>query len=131
MLEQMRQQSRSLLIYVLFGIVIAVFIINFGPQSPGGCNRGKGAAVQSSLEGARVKGRLLSRQDYMYGMMMIGAQNIPPQRAKMMRLHETVMDMLIDRELLAESAEAERARHEQPETPMLARLRAIKRQQAG
>ena len=29
MLEQMRQQSRSLLIYVLFGIVIAVFIINF------------------------------------------------------------------------------------------------------
>jgi len=107
MLEQMRQQSRSLLIYVLFGIVIAVFIINFGPQSPGGCNRGKGAAVQSSLEGARVKGRLLSRQDYMYGMMMIGAQNIPPQRAKMMRLHETVMDMLIDREIMA--SEAERA----------------------
>ena len=75
MLEQMRQQSRSLLIYVLFGIVIAVFIINFGPQSPGGCNKGR--SVQSSVEGARVKGHLLSRQDYMYGMMMVGAQNIP------------------------------------------------------
>jgi peptidyl-prolyl cis-trans isomerase D len=105
MLEQMRQQSRSLLIYVLFGIVIAVFIINFGPQSPGSCNRGR--AVQSSVEGARVKGHLLSRQDYMYGMMMVGAGNIPPQRAKMMRLHETVMDMLIDREIMA--SEAERA----------------------
>src|SRR5262245_55939453 len=37
MLEQMRRSSQSLLIYVLFGIVIAVFIINFGPQSTGGC----------------------------------------------------------------------------------------------
>ena len=102
MLEQMRQQSRSLVIYVLFGIVIAVFIINFGPQSPGGCNKGR--AVQSSVEGARVKGHLLSRQDYMYGMMMVGAQNIPPQRAKMMRLHESIMDMLIDREIMASEA---------------------------
>jgi len=105
MLEQMRQQSRSLVIYVLFGIVIAVFIINFGPQSPGGCDK-KGVAT-SSVEGARVKDRLLSRQDYMYGMMMVGVQNIPPQRAKMMRLHESVMDMLIDREIMA--GEAERA----------------------
>jgi peptidyl-prolyl cis-trans isomerase D len=106
MLEQMRQQSRSLLIYVLFGIVIAVFIINFGPQSPSGCNRGKNAQ-QANLEGAKINGRLLTRQDYMYGLMMVGVQNIPPQRAKMMRLHETVMDMLIDREILA--GEAERA----------------------
>jgi hypothetical protein len=37
----------------------------------------------------------------------------------------------IDQELFTEAAEAERARHQQPETPMLARLRAIKRQQAG
>jgi peptidyl-prolyl cis-trans isomerase D len=105
MLEQMRQQSRSLLIYVLFGIVIVVFIINFGPQSPTSCGRGRGA--QTTVEGARVKGRLLSQQDYMYGMMMVGAQNFPPQRAKAMRLHESVMDMLIDREIMA--SEAERA----------------------
>jgi peptidyl-prolyl cis-trans isomerase D len=104
MLEQMRQQSRSLIIYVVFGILIAVFIINFGPQSPSGCNRGRG---QPDIEGARVEGHLLTRQDYMYGMMMVGAQNIPPQKAKMMRLHETVMDMLIDREIMA--TEAQRA----------------------
>jgi len=35
MLEQMRKSSRSLLIMVLFGIVIVVFIVNFGPQSQG------------------------------------------------------------------------------------------------
>ena len=49
MLKQMRQQSRSLLIYVLFGIVIAVFIINFGPQSPGGCNRGRKSRAGSMV----------------------------------------------------------------------------------
>jgi peptidyl-prolyl cis-trans isomerase D len=106
MLEQMRQQSRSLLIYVLFGIVIAVFIINFGPQSPGSCNRGKGPQSAAG-EGAKVNGHVIGRQDYMYGLMMVGVQNIPPQRAKMMRLHETVMDLLIDREIMA--GEAERA----------------------
>ena len=106
MLEQMRQQSRSLLIYVLFGIVIAVFIINFGPQGPNSCNKTRGPQT-SNIEGARVRGHLLTRQDYLYGMMMVGAQNIPPQRAKMMRLHESIMDMLIDREIMA--SEAERA----------------------
>jgi peptidyl-prolyl cis-trans isomerase D len=102
MLEQMRQQSRSLLIYVLFGIVIAVFIINFGPQSPSGCSRGD---TRGGIEGALVQGHAITQQDYMYGMMMVGAQNFPPQRAKMMRLHEAVMDMLIDREIMAIQAE--------------------------
>jgi peptidyl-prolyl cis-trans isomerase D len=105
MLEQMRQQSRSMIIYVLFGVIIAVFIINFGPQSPNSCGgRGRG---QVSVEGARVKDRLLTQQDYLYGMMMLNAQNIPPQRAKAIRLHESIMDMLIDREIMA--SEAERA----------------------
>ena len=36
----------------------------------------------------------------------------------------------IDREIADERAEAERSWREQPETPLLARLRAIKRQQA-
>jgi peptidyl-prolyl cis-trans isomerase D len=104
MLEQMRQQSRSLIIYVLFGIVIAVFIVNFGPQSPSGCD-GRGEGAQSGIEGARVKDRTIGRQSYLYGMTMVGAQNIPPQRAKMMRLHETIMDLLIDREIMASEAE--------------------------
>jgi hypothetical protein len=37
----------------------------------------------------------------------------------------------IDRELSAELAEAERARQAQPESAVIARLRALKREQAG
>jgi peptidyl-prolyl cis-trans isomerase D len=100
MLEQMRQQSRSLLIYLLFGIVIVVFVINFGPQSSGAC--GQEGRVEGDV--ARVGDRILTRQDYIYGLTMVGGGDIPPQRAKMMRLHETVMDLLIDREILAAEA---------------------------
>ena len=35
MLEQMRRSSQSVLIYVLFRFLIAIFIINFAPQSRG------------------------------------------------------------------------------------------------
>jgi peptidyl-prolyl cis-trans isomerase D len=64
----------------------------------------KGGA-QPNIEGARVLGRLITQQNYLYGMTMVGAQNFPPQRAKMMRLHESIMDMLIDREIMANEAE--------------------------
>ena len=33
MLEQLRQQSRSFIIWILFGIIIVVFVISFGPQA--------------------------------------------------------------------------------------------------
>ena len=33
MLQEMRENSRSAIIYVLFGILIAAFVISFGPQS--------------------------------------------------------------------------------------------------
>ena len=58
MLEQMRQQSRSLLIYLLFSIVIVVFIVNFGPQSIGGCGMRMPNRVTESA--ARVDGRTLT-----------------------------------------------------------------------
>ena len=35
MLAAMRANSRNVIIYVLFGILIAVFVINFGPGSNG------------------------------------------------------------------------------------------------
>ena len=38
MLGYMRQRSRSVIIYLFFGIIIVVFVINFGPQSRG-CQR--------------------------------------------------------------------------------------------
>jgi peptidyl-prolyl cis-trans isomerase D len=104
MLEQMRQQSRSLLIYLLFSIVIVVFIVNFGPQSIGGCGMRMPQRVTEAA--ARVDGRSVTLKDWTYAFTVLNAAQIPPQQAKQMRLKETIMDMLIDRELLA--AEAQR-----------------------
>jgi peptidyl-prolyl cis-trans isomerase D len=103
MLEQMRKSSQSLLIYVLFGIVIAVFIINFGPQS-----RGSGCDGQSSAGdhyAAKVSGDVVSTSDFRYGFLFLGGAQYPAQMAKQQRLKETVMDKLIERELLAQEAE--------------------------
>jgi peptidyl-prolyl cis-trans isomerase D len=104
MLQQMRDQSRSLLIYLLFSIVIVVFIVNFGPQSTDGCGRRSNARMSENA--ARVDGRTVSLKDWTYAATMLNMGSIPPQQAKQFRLKETMMDMLIDRELLA--AEAER-----------------------
>src|SRR4051794_8451888 len=103
MLEQMRKSSRSLLIYVLFLIVIAVFIINFGPQSRGG-------SCESTMPGndhyaAKVGGDVISTNDFRYGFLMLGGAQYPAQMAKQQRLKETVMDKLIEREILAQEAE--------------------------
>src|SRR6266404_10007625 len=102
MLEQMRKSSQSLLIYVLFGIVIAVFIINFGPQSKGGCD---GPSTDSDQFAARVAGDTISSSAFRYGFLVLGGAQYPPQIAKQQRLKETVMDKLIERELLAQEAE--------------------------
>ncbi len=102
MLEQMRQQSRSLLIYLLFGIVIAVFIVNFGPQSAGSCDRRGPSRMTDSA--ARVGDRELSLKDFQYGLMMLD-RGFSPKQAKQFRLKETIMDLLIQREILASEAE--------------------------
>jgi peptidyl-prolyl cis-trans isomerase D len=102
MLEQMRKSSQSLLIYVLFGIVIAVFIINFGPQSRGGCD---GPAMSGDHYAAKVGGDVVSASDFRYGFLVLGGAQYPANAAKASRLNETVMDKLIERELLAQEAE--------------------------
>jgi peptidyl-prolyl cis-trans isomerase D len=82
MLEQMRKSSRSLLIMVLFGIVIVVFVVNFGPQSQGTTceqmNKEDGYA-------AKVGSQTITSNNFRYGFMF--------------------MDLLIERELLVETAD--------------------------
>jgi peptidyl-prolyl cis-trans isomerase D len=102
MLEQMRKSSQSLLIYVLFGIVIAVFIINFGPQSRGGTCESQ---LGNDHYAAKVAGETISTNDFRYGFLVLGGAQYPAQIAKQQRLKETVMDKLIERELLAREAE--------------------------
>jgi peptidyl-prolyl cis-trans isomerase D len=103
MLEQLRKSSQSLLIYLLFGILIVVFIISFGPQS-------RGTTCDAALSGddhyaARVAGDVISTNDFRYGFLMMGGAQAPAQIAKQRRMKEMVMDKLIDRELLAQEAE--------------------------
>src|SRR5882757_6957934 len=102
MLEQMRRSSQSLLIYVLFGIVIAVFIINFGPHS-GGCDGGPTSSA--AADAAKVDGRTLTSQDFRYAYLLLGGGNFSPQMARARRIKETIMDKLIERELLAGEAD--------------------------
>jgi peptidyl-prolyl cis-trans isomerase D len=102
MLEQMRRSSQSLLIYVLFGIVIAVFIINFGPHG-GGCDGGP--VTSANADAAKVESRTLSGQDFRYAYLLLGGGQYSPQMARARRLKETIMDKLIERELLALEAE--------------------------
>ena len=100
MLEAIRRNSRSTIIYVLFTVLIAVFVINFGPGSNGGC----GKALSSSFA-ARVAGSVVSEQDYRMAYIALGGPNIPPAFARERHLKEFVMDKLIERELLAQEAE--------------------------
>lgn len=102
MLEQMRRSSQSLLIYVLFGILIAVFVINFAPQSVGGCD---GQMANMETDAAKVSGKTLTVKDFNYGYMLIGGNQASPQMARRVRLRETTMDKLVERELLAQEAE--------------------------
>jgi peptidyl-prolyl cis-trans isomerase D len=100
MLEQMRKSSQSLLIYVLFGIVIAVFIINFGPQSSGSCE----SPVARASYAAKVAGTTITARDYRYGYLLWGGPSYQPDRAREMRFKERVLDELIERELLGAEA---------------------------
>lgn len=90
MLEQLRQNQRNFMIYVLFGIIIAAFIISFGPGARGG---GGGAAGSTYV--ARVAGATLTDRDLRVANQSIGGR----------LREETLLDKLIERELLADEAE--------------------------
>ncbi len=100
MLQAMRRNSRHAIIYVLFGILIAAFVISFGPGS-----RGFGYSGVSSAYAAKVAGSTVSEQDFHFAYVALGGTQYPPQVARERRLKEFVMDRLIERELFAEEAE--------------------------
>jgi peptidyl-prolyl cis-trans isomerase D len=96
MLEVMRRNSRSAIIYVMFGVIIAVFVLSFGPGGSHGCSPGAGAATYA----VRVGNNSLSEQDFRFAYLAVTqGQTRAPQ------LRELVMHGLIDRELLAQQAE--------------------------
>ena len=101
MLESVRQNSRSAIIYILFGILIAAFIVSFGPGSPSGDSMFE----FSSKYAAKVVGTEISEQDFHFAYVALGAGNLNEQVARAQRVRELIMDRLIERELFAHEAE--------------------------
>jgi peptidyl-prolyl cis-trans isomerase D len=60
MLDTLRANSRSVLTYVLFGIIIVVFVVSFGPGSRGCADAG----VRAASYAARVDGATVTAADY-------------------------------------------------------------------
>lgn len=102
MLEQLRRNSRSFIIWILFGIIIAVFIISFGPQANPE-SLGCGHSNEFALE---VTGEDVSVNSWRFGVNGVnwlrlsrgGAQDASFRR-------QLALDLLVQRELLAQAAE--------------------------
>ena len=107
MLETLRKSSRSLVIYLIFGILIVVFIISFGPQSVGRRSgiRGASGCASEAPAAASVKGQNISENSWRYGILASGRGSANGERARRAQIRERVLDMLIVRELLAQKAE--------------------------
>lgn len=108
MLDTLREHSKSKLIYVFFAMIIVVFVFSFGPGS-NGCRSSTGS-VQETFA-AKVNGETIPYADYQltydryykdYQKRAGGA--FTPELAKQIRLRETVLDRMIDQELLAQAA---------------------------
>ncbi len=100
MLEAIRQNSRSAIIYILFAVIIVAFVISFGPGSTGGGTAG----ITGGLFAAKVAGDEISEKDFKFAYRAL-ASNFPPAMAQQQRIKELIMDRLIERELLAQEAE--------------------------
>ncbi len=98
MLSVMRQHSRSLLIYVMFGIIIAVFIISFGPGSSGSC------VSMSQGYAAKVGNFTVPEQDFRHAIQLLG-YDLGGDPAQTRAMEQFMMELLIRRELLAQEAE--------------------------
>lgn len=98
MLENMRKQGASLFVWVIFGILIAMFVVSFGPQSVGssqGCS-----SAGNKFTALEIGGTSVNDSDYRFAYNMA-----PPVEGGRGR-EELALEALIKREILA--AEAER-----------------------
>ena len=110
MLDLMRRQST--LIYMIFGGIIFIFAVNFGPGSSG-CTK-----MQNQMPtnwAAKVDGQAIRQQDfvmvyqrqmeYMRRLAQRSGAEFDTAMAERMGLRRQVMDQLVERRLLAKEAE--------------------------
>lgn len=98
MLDQFRRNSRSFIIWILFGIIIAVFIISFGPAS------GQLTCGAPASFAGEVKGSEISADSWRFAVNGLGIGTGGDEPQDQQQRHQA-MDLLIERELLADAAE--------------------------
>jgi peptidyl-prolyl cis-trans isomerase D len=108
MLDILRRNAKSVLTYVLFGIIIVVFVVSFGPGSRG-CSD---VRVTQSSWAARVNGEPLSGADFEQAYASLfrswqarAGQGFTRELAEQMGLRRVAMDQLIEREMLVQEGE--------------------------
>jgi peptidyl-prolyl cis-trans isomerase D len=106
MLDVLRSKSRSVLTYVLFGIIIIVFVVSFGPGSQG-CQV-TGLSANSAVE---VDGYVVTPADYEqhYAQLVRTYQSrvggtFTRELAEQLGLRNVAMNQLVDRRLVIQEA---------------------------
>ena len=101
MLEQLRRNSRSFIIWILFGIIISVFIISFGPQANPE-SLGCGHSAEFALE---VTGTDVSVNSWRFGVNGVNWLRLRGGGQDAAYRRQLAVDLLVQRELLAQAAE--------------------------
>jgi peptidyl-prolyl cis-trans isomerase D len=103
MLDILRQNAKSALTYVLFGIIIVVFVVSFGPGSKG-CTEGR---ATSPGWAARVNGESVNGAEFesQYAALFRtyqarAGQAFTRELAEQLGLRKMAMDQLVEKELL-------------------------------
>jgi len=96
MLEKLRKQGASFVIYLIFGLLIVIFGINFGTQSVGAQ---EGCHGSSSTQVLEVDGTSVGEASWRWAFSVQQGGGREVARAR------RAMEMLLLRELLAQEAE--------------------------
>ncbi len=106
MLDTLRANSRSILVYVLFGIIIVVFVVSFGPGSRGCTSGGRSASWAAKVNDATVTPSEFEQQvqqlTRIYAPQM-GSDELQ-QNFFRTRLRQMAMEQLVERELVQQEA---------------------------
>ncbi len=98
MLDFLRKHSQSFFVWLLVGAIAFIFVVQFGPQS-----KGCGGSLATDYVG-KVYGSVITADAWRWAWVMHNGNSVAAKEAKAMKLRETVVDGLIERELLCRAA---------------------------
>jgi peptidyl-prolyl cis-trans isomerase D len=102
MLDILRQNAKNALTYVLFGIIIVVFVVSFGPGSRG-CTDGRATGPSWA---AQVNGAAVTASDFdqtyanLLRTFLSRGQGLTREMAEQLGLRKMALDQLVEQRLL-------------------------------